>query len=112
IVLWLSTMIFIRASIWYALSRLITTFRTAIEKQVSMITEPMLKSEEIIRIFHRIEVQNFPSFKRVLPLRVIAPYVHSICETVYRYHGTVSALRTTSRAQHPLGGENADTRCL
>ena len=91
-VLWLSTMIFIRASIWYALSRLITTFRTAIEKQVSMITEPMLKSEEMIRIFHRIEVQNFPSFKRVSPLPCngsIRPF--NLWDGI-PYHGTVSAL--------------------
>ncbi len=65
--MWLSTMIFIRSSIRYALSRLINTFRTAIEKQVTIITEPMLKSKKMTRIFHRMGVQNFPGFKTVSP---------------------------------------------
>ena len=34
-----------------------------IEKQATMITEPALKSEKRIRIFHLISVQNFASFK-------------------------------------------------
>lgn len=61
-------MILIRASITYALSRLIKAFSTAIEKQATMITEPMLKSEKMLSIFHRISVQNFPSFKGISPV--------------------------------------------
>jgi len=86
-------MIFIRASIWYALSRLITTFRTAIEKHVTMVTEPTLKSEEMMRIFHRIDFQRNPSFKRLPPMPCGLRTFYSIGETVCRQHGTVCTLQ-------------------
>jgi len=56
-----------------------------------MITEATLKSEKTIRIFHRIAVQNFPSFKRVSPVPCDAWFGHSICETGFRYYDTVSS---------------------
>ena len=93
-------MIFIRSSIRYALSRLINAFRTAIEKEVTMITEPTLKSEKMIRIFHRIAVQNFPSFKRVSPVPCDALFGHSICETGFRYYGTVSSWQAERIGRH------------
>ena len=98
--MWLSTMIFIRSSIKYALSRLINAFRTAIEKQATMITEPTLKSEEMIRIFHRIAVHNFPSLKRVSPMPCDALFGHSICETGCRYYGTVRSWQAERIGRH------------
>jgi hypothetical protein len=55
---------------------------------VTVIIEPRLKSEKMIRIFHRIAVHDFPSFKRISPVPCDALFGHSICETVCRYHGT------------------------